>query len=157
MREQQHRLLLSRSAKARNQVAVARFGDEDLDVGGGKAGIAKARGHRFRRGRHVAGGLGGVDLDELLVDVARQLPRRVIERRNGGGGAEWKREDDENEKFAHTAILTTNAARFERNRNDHEELHRVEHAVRDDSGNQILRPIERESDDQRDQGHADQK
>ena len=33
--------------------------------------------HGFRRRGHVANGIGGVDLDELFENIARQLVRRI--------------------------------------------------------------------------------
>ena len=47
-----------------------------MHVGLRKAGGIEPRRHRFRRARGIAGRGGGIDFDELLVDIMRELLRR---------------------------------------------------------------------------------
>src|SRR5689334_24033829 len=86
MRKQEDRLTTryARSAKARHEIAVARPGAQYLNVSGHKARVTQSRRHRFGRLRRAArvGVARRVDLDQLLIDVSRQLLIRV-ERRRG--------------------------------------------------------------------------
>lgn len=50
----------------------------------------------------------------------------------------------------------SNSDGVEDDRDDHEQLHGIEDTVRDDAGQHVLRPVEREADDERDHENADQ-
>jgi len=80
-----NRLLRRRAAEAGHEVPLARRvgGDENLDVFIRKSGGFESRGHRFGGRRTASGRLGGVDADELLVDVVREPPRLVTRGRHG--------------------------------------------------------------------------
>jgi len=59
--------------KRHHEVALLGEGFEDLDVRGREARLDQALFHRARGLRVVAHRVGGVDLDELLVDLAEAL------------------------------------------------------------------------------------
>ena len=83
--------------KARHQVSFSRIRRQHLDVVRNKPRSLQPGRHRLCGRGVVACRVGGVDLDELLVDVERQLLRPGIERRSGGGGrcSDEKGEDQE--------------------------------------------------------------
>ena len=72
------------------------LGPEDLDIVGGKSGVAQALGHGFGGGRGAADGVGGVDFDELPENAAREGLRRIVELRGQRGGQ--SKEDRECER-----------------------------------------------------------
>src|ERR1019366_7585625 len=85
------------AVQADHEVTLAGDGGEDVDVALRPAGGAEAGGHGFGGAGVVAGGIGGIDFDELLEDFAGELLA-------GRLGAE--RNDRENGgKEAHTVIM----------------------------------------------------
>ena len=66
------------------------LGPSEDEVGGGEAGVEQALAHGLGGGGDGADGVRGVDLDELLEDVVRELAGGGIERLLGvqGGGKE---------------------------------------------------------------------
>src|SRR5437762_2456785 len=77
MREEQHRLSAAGPAIPRNKISFSRIRPENLNVGFGKTGSLQPRGHHFSGCRRVADRIGGVDFDEVLIDIARKLVVRV--------------------------------------------------------------------------------
>ena len=74
MREQEDRLFPTRPAKPRDKIAVLRtFETDDLHVRRWKPRIAESLGHRVGGDGGAAARASGVDVDELLEDVARAL------------------------------------------------------------------------------------
>src|SRR5258708_34498986 len=70
-------LTLPATTQAHDQVAFVGYWTEYFEVSFRKSGFAKARSHRFGRGGHVSFGcVGGIDLDQLFQNVARELLRR---------------------------------------------------------------------------------
>jgi hypothetical protein len=63
--------------KTRDEIFLPIIGSRNLDIALGEACVTQTFGHGFRGGRHVANGIGGVDLNELLEDVVRQLLRLI--------------------------------------------------------------------------------
>ena len=65
-------------------------GVEDVDLALGEAGGAEAVGHGFGGAGVVAGGIGGIDFDELLEDLAGEgvVGRLGAEGENGENGSE---------------------------------------------------------------------
>ena len=61
------------AAEADHEVAFAGDGGEYVDSACGESGGAEAGGHGFGGASVVAGGIGGIDLDELLEDLAGEL------------------------------------------------------------------------------------
>src|SRR5260370_19079089 len=55
------------------------LGTEDVNVGLGESCIAKALRHSLGSRSHAARGVGGIDLDQLLEDVVRDLPGGVVD------------------------------------------------------------------------------
>src|SRR5947207_11868791 len=53
-------------------------------------------------------------------------------------------------------VLMSPSDHLEHHRQDHEQLNGVEHAMRDDAGDEVLGPVKSEADDQRDDEDADQ-
>ncbi|MDT4843942.1 hypothetical protein FQZ97_778810 [compost metagenome] len=84
--QQQQRLLAAVALEAQHQVPLLREGLEDLDVAGREARVDQPFFHGPRRDRVVAHRVGGVDLDQFLVDLAKALLLRG-ERRGLGLGA----------------------------------------------------------------------
>src|SRR5216683_6223106 len=76
--DEKDRFAFSGSAKTRDKVLLPFIGAGYLDIALGETSVAQTLGHRFGGGRHVANGVGGVDLDELLKDVVRQLIRLIL-------------------------------------------------------------------------------
>ena len=72
MGEQKQRPPRAGAAQPRHQVALAGTGDHP-DVLRRNAAVAKPRRHRLRGARRVACQIGGVDLDQLTVDVEEGL------------------------------------------------------------------------------------
>ncbi len=74
------------AAQASDKVALPRRvgGNQHLDVITREARSLETRRHGPRSGGAVAGRLGCIGLDELLVNVASEAACRVIRRRNGG-------------------------------------------------------------------------
>jgi hypothetical protein len=66
-------LHLAGAAQPRDEVALERRGLDHLHVLRVEARVEQALGHRARGGRVVAVGMDRADLDELAVDVAREL------------------------------------------------------------------------------------
>ena len=60
------------SVQPNDEIAFPRHGSENLDVGRGIARVTEANRHCFGSRRVIADGIGGVDLDELLQDIARE-------------------------------------------------------------------------------------
>ena len=77
MREQQDRLACSRAAQARDEIALALRRPQHMNIAGRKVRCAQAVGHRLRGAQGVPAGSNGVDLDQLLIDVAGELLRRA--------------------------------------------------------------------------------
>ena len=77
-------------AEADYEVALARDRGEYVDLALGEAGGAEAVGHGFGGASVVAGGIGGIDFDELLKDLAREgvVGRLGAEGENGENGSE---------------------------------------------------------------------
>ena len=73
--DQQYRLVLTRTAKPHHHVFLAGVRPENGDVAVRKTGGPQPLCHRFRGRRDVTDGVGGVDLDELLENRARQRVR----------------------------------------------------------------------------------
>ena len=65
--------------QADDQVLLAIIRPADVDIAGGKSGIAEALGHGFGCSGYAAHGICGVDFYELLKDVVRKVLRRVVE------------------------------------------------------------------------------
>ena len=78
MADQQDRPARAGAAQPRDQIPLARIGAQDFRVARGKSGVAQALRHGFGGGGRAANRIGGVDFDELLEYVARELLRRVI-------------------------------------------------------------------------------
>ena len=85
MGEKQHGLLGARPAQSRHHVAFARGRGKHLNIGCRKARIKKPLAHGLGRDNRIAGGLGGVDLDQFLVDGAKQRLVRMGWRLRAGG------------------------------------------------------------------------
>ena len=73
--DHQNRFASAGAVEARDEVSFSRIRTTDVEVGLGIAGIAKTLGHRFGGNGGAADRIGGVDFDELLVDVAGELVR----------------------------------------------------------------------------------
>src|SRR5207302_8465610 len=73
MPDEEYVLAFSGSAKTRHEVVFAFARPGYLDIPRLEAPVAQTLGHRFGGGGHVANGVGGVDLNELLENVVRQL------------------------------------------------------------------------------------
>ena len=86
MADQQHRFLCARTAQASDQIAFASIRPNHLHVARGIAGIAQTLGHRFRGYRRAAHGICGVNFDELLVNIARELIGCIITLREQTAG-----------------------------------------------------------------------
>jgi hypothetical protein len=71
----------TRPAIARHQIALAIVGTQNLYVLSAKPCGQQSLGHCLGRYCGAANRIGGVDLDELLKNVVRQLAGCVIERR----------------------------------------------------------------------------
>ena len=78
MADEQQRLFRARAVNARHHVAFAVVRSQDLDIARRKTGIKQALGHRLRGNRGVANGIGGVDFNQLLENVARKLLGAVV-------------------------------------------------------------------------------
>ena len=105
MGEKQKRPAHAGAAQSRHQVPLARTGGQNLDVRGWKAAVAQSRRHGLGRAQRVAGGLGGVDLDQLTVDVEKRL--LVCRQRLRGGRARQppdERADDDRCKHAQSQM-----------------------------------------------------
>ena len=76
MRDQQDRFLCAGAAQAHDHVALARTGRKNLDVFIRKATGLQPRRHRLGRAQCIADGIGRVDLDTFLVDLAECLNAR---------------------------------------------------------------------------------
>src|ERR1017187_10316465 len=87
----------ARAVQADHEVALTGDGGEDLDVALRESGGAEAGGHGFRGTGIIAGGIGRIDLDELLEDVAGE---NVV----GRLGAEGE-DGEEGGEEAHTVIM----------------------------------------------------
>ncbi len=77
MSQQQQRPPGPGAAQARHHVALARSRHQHLDVGGREPGGEQPASHRLRRLGVVADGVGRVDLDQLLIDLAQELLVRL--------------------------------------------------------------------------------
>src|SRR2546430_884718 len=66
-------LTFSGPTKTRDEIFLPFVRPGDLDIAFGEASVAQTFGHRFGGGCHVANGVGGIDLNELLENVMRQL------------------------------------------------------------------------------------
>ena len=91
--QQQNRLLRAGAVIADDEVAFLGNGAADENVGVGETGGFQARGGGFGDGSGGAGGEAGLDLDEFLVDVVRELlfgvgARGLSVRRSGAEKAE---------------------------------------------------------------------
>src|SRR5437867_9970692 len=78
MGEQQQRSFLVRSTIPSDEISLARLRADNLDVGFGKAGRLQTRSHCLRGSCCAAGGIGGVDFDEFLVNIAREWAVRTV-------------------------------------------------------------------------------
>src|ERR1039457_729223 len=85
------------AVQADHEIALAGDGGEDVDIAFGEAGGAEAGGHGFGGVGVVAGGIGGIDLDELLEDLAGEL----LVGRLGAEGDDGENGGEE----AHTVIM----------------------------------------------------
>ena len=74
--QQQDRFPSARAAEPRDPVALARCGRQDVNVRLREPGNQQTCGHRLRGLQRVARRRHGIDLDKLLVNVARELLRR---------------------------------------------------------------------------------
>src|ERR1039457_4721643 len=74
------------TVQADHEVALAGDGGEDVDIAFRKSGGAEASGHGFGGARVVAGGIGGIDLNELLEDLAGEPLGGGLGGGGGGGG-----------------------------------------------------------------------
>ena len=70
--DQQDRLMLSRTPQPDHQIFLPGIRPENGDIAVRKTGGPQPRCHGLRGRRHVTDGVGGVDLDELLENRARQ-------------------------------------------------------------------------------------
>ena len=105
MGEKEKRPAHAGAAQSRHQIPLARPRGQNLDVRGRKAAVAQSRRHGLGRAQRVAGGLGGVDLDQLTVDVEkRPLVRR--QRLRGGRARQPadERADDDRCKHAQSQM-----------------------------------------------------
>src|SRR5713226_8996575 len=71
--DKQDGLAFSGSAKTRDEILLAPIGPGYMNVVFGKASVEQTPGHRFGSSGDVANGVGGVDLNELLENFAREL------------------------------------------------------------------------------------
>ena len=74
--DKENRLGPARAMKARHQVALTIVRPEDEHIFLGEPGVEQALRHRLCGNRCTAHGIGGVDFNELLEDVARELSGR---------------------------------------------------------------------------------
>ena len=81
--------------KPDHQVALARHRGQHVDVVFRESRGAESRRHGFRRASVVAGGIGGIDFDELLKDLAGDglVGRLGAEGENGENGSEEAHRD----------------------------------------------------------------
>ena len=86
------------SAISRHQIALAIVGTQNFDVLGGESGSEQPLGHRVGRDGGAANRIGGIDFDELLKDVVRQLAGCVIQRR---GHQRAQKKEDRKTQFVH--------------------------------------------------------
>ena len=70
------------SAISRHHIALAVVGSQHFDVFGGEPGGEQPLGHRFGCDSGATNRIGGIDFDELLKDVVRQLAGCFIQRRS---------------------------------------------------------------------------
>jgi hypothetical protein len=78
MPDQEHRFVFARSVITHDQILLAIIWAPDLEVTIRETGIAKTLCHGFCCSTHVANRIGGVDFDQLLKDVVRELLGRII-------------------------------------------------------------------------------
>ena len=96
MGEKEKRPAGAGAAQPRHQVAFARPRRQHLDVRGGNAAGAQSRRHGLGRAQRVAGGIGGVDLDQLTVDVDERalVGRRRLRGERAGKSSGQQADDD---------------------------------------------------------------
>jgi len=70
---QQHWFMLARSRKADDDVLLSLVRPADKDVLRGKTALSKALRHGFRGCSHTTHGIGGIDIDQLLENVAPKV------------------------------------------------------------------------------------
>ena len=92
MREQKNRLARPRAVIANDDVALVGARPALEDVRRRKPGVEKSFGDRVGRGRRVPDGVRGVDLDQLFIDVVRELlvRRQTLRRQQRGKGDRCK-------------------------------------------------------------------
>src|SRR5580693_712343 len=102
MADEKERFLGAGAVNARDHVALAVIRSEHQDVARGKAGIEQAFCHGVSGNRGAADGIGGIDFNELLEDVARKLLGAVVQlsvRRTGTEKACDYSKYDQNPRF----------------------------------------------------------
>src|SRR5712691_7346421 len=72
--DEQDGLAISHTAETRDEILFPLVRAGHPDVAFRKPRVTQAAGHRFRRSGHVADGVRSIDFNELLENVARQLP-----------------------------------------------------------------------------------
>ena len=82
--DQQDWLVFAGAVQADDQILFAVVGAADVEVAVGESGVAEALRHGLGGGGDVADRICGVDFDELLEDVVRELPGLVVDLSGGG-------------------------------------------------------------------------
>ena len=96
MADEEQRFFRAGAVNARDHIAFAVVGAEDLHIAGGKARVKQALGHRVGCYSGAAYGVGRINFDQLLENVAGKLFGGVVqlrfglsrERSTGGGKSE---------------------------------------------------------------------
>ena len=80
MPDQQHGLVLARSMQPHHDIFLPVIGAwaQHLDIALGKSSIAKTLCHGIGSGAHIPHRICGVDFDQLLEDVVRELLGRIV-------------------------------------------------------------------------------
>src|SRR6185436_10220506 len=78
MTDQQHRAFATGALQARDEILLAPARPDDVHVLGGETSVEQPLRHGFGGWRRAQAGLGGLDLDELLEQVARELMRILV-------------------------------------------------------------------------------
>ena len=78
MSDQQHGFLLAGSVITHDQIFLALIWAADVDIALGKSSIAKTLCHGIGSGAHIPHRICGVDFDQLLEDVVRELLGRIV-------------------------------------------------------------------------------
>jgi len=77
--DQQDRLVLAGAVQPYNEILLTIIRPANVNVALGKSGIAETLCHGFGGRAHVSDRIRGVDFDQLLKDVVRELPGLVID------------------------------------------------------------------------------